>query len=200
MKVSEYTKKQLLSMTFEEKWEFLCSDIKDDKKPALVALVLGGRPLRANPRAHEAAKLWHEGRVKYLVVSGGVQWDVDGELLSEAEYMKKILLEDGVDEDAIILENSARTTIENFLFGSILIIRKFGFKCKGVMIVTSVEHMKRSLALANVFMPKMFEILYCPAQMDVAYDDCKEHPEKLDREVGIISDIIRDKVIDDMEV
>ena len=110
MKLSQVTKEQLSAMTWEQKWEFNCGGVCDEGRSATFAILLGGAPIRAVERAHGAARLYHEGRVKYIVPSGGVEWDFGGETLSEACFMKRVLIENGVPEEAIILENEARTT------------------------------------------------------------------------------------------
>ena len=96
MKLTQTTMAQLASMTWDQKWEFNCGGIRDEGRSAEVAILLGGAPVRAVERAHGALQLWREGRVKYIVPSGGVKWEYEGETLSECELMTRILLEGGV--------------------------------------------------------------------------------------------------------
>ena len=116
MKITEIKKETLMALSPREKYEFVCGDIIDDGKSAPVALLLGGNPNNARNRALAAAELYRAGRVPYIIPSGGVKWDIDGEQISESHFMKRILMEKGVPEEAIILENQATTTIENMIF------------------------------------------------------------------------------------
>ena len=105
------------SLTVEQLWNIVCGDIADDGASAEYAIILGGRPEEASMRACAAAQLYREGRVKYFVPSGGVQWDTqDGNKVVEAIYMKRALLDEGVPNNAIIVEYGARTTKENMIF------------------------------------------------------------------------------------
>lgn len=201
MKVSEVREEQLLALPIEQKWKFVCGGIEDKGETADFALLLGSRPCWSGPRALAAAKLYREGRVKYIVPSGGVEWDTDGEMLSEANYMKRILLSEGVPEEAIIMENEATTTKENMIYGALRINRKTKFYTgKRVMIVTSINHMKRSLALAKTFLPRMVEISYYPSQADVGYEQDSKNVERLDNAIHLTWSLVHHGIIDDMEI
>ena len=171
MKFSELSEQQLLALSPLQKWEILCGEIRDEGASAEVALLLGTAPSRATVRARAAAELYRAGRVRYIVASGGVRWDCDGEQLSEAELMARVLREQGVPEDAILIDNEARTTVENMLCGALVIQRALRFsRVERVIIVTTVEHMRRSLALAKAYLPRRVEISAYPA----LYPDSRE--------------------------
>ena len=154
MKLSEIDKEALMALSDEQKWNIACGGVRDDGESAETALLLGGRPARAVERALAAARLYQEGRVNVIVASGGVEWDYQGERISEARLMDRILRREGVPEEAIILENEARTTIENMIYGTLQISRRYDNFLDRVIIVTSVSHMKRSLALAKALLPR----------------------------------------------
>lgn len=200
MKLSDASIERLLAMTPEQKWELTCGGIKDEGKSADIALLLGSFPSRAEPRARAAAKLYKEGRVKYIVPSGGVKWDENGESLSEAHFMKRILLSEGVTEDAIIMENEATTTRENMIYGVLQINRKTRFAMKDIMIVTSINHMQRSLALAKTFLPRIANISYYPSQPDVPYEECIKDPTILDRAIQLTKNLVDNNIIDDFDI
>ena len=83
-----------------------------------------------------------EGRPK-LIVSGGQGAD---ELTSEAEAMASYLMEQGVPQEDILIENRSRTTFENLTFSkAILEEEELG---KHVLVVTNSFHALR----AGVFM------------------------------------------------
>ena len=86
-----------------------------------------------------------EGRPK-LIVSGGQGAD---ELTSEAEAMASYLMEQGVQKDAILIENRSRTTFENLTFSK-AILEEQGLG-KSVLVVTNSFHALR----AGVFMRRL---------------------------------------------
>ena len=86
-----------------------------------------------------------EGRPK-LIVSGGQGAD---ELTSEAAAMANYLMEQGVQKDAILIENRSRTTFENLTFSK-AILEEQGLG-KSVLVVTNSFHALR----AGVFMRRL---------------------------------------------
>ena len=102
MKLSQVTRDQVAAMTEEQKWAFNCGGIRDDGRSAEVAILLGGAPIRAVERARWAVKLWHSGRVKYIVPSGGVAWDYEGERLTEE--LKKAIADGTVPQPDVVPE------------------------------------------------------------------------------------------------
>lgn len=81
-----------------------------------------------------------------LIVSGGQGSD---ELIAEAEAMARYLMEHGVPEDAILIENRSRTTFENLTFSK-RILEEEGLD-KRVLVVTNSFHALR----AGVFMRRL---------------------------------------------
>ena len=61
-----------MEMSWEEKWNVAMENVRDDGQSGEVALLLGTWPEQTLGRAHAAAELYHAGRVKYIVPSGGV--------------------------------------------------------------------------------------------------------------------------------
>ena len=86
-----------------------------------------------------------EGRPK-LIVSGGQGAD---ELISEAEAMANYLMEQGVPQEDILIENRSRTTFENLTFSK-AILEDQGLG-KSVLVVTNSFHALR----AGVFMRRL---------------------------------------------
>ena len=161
MRLSEV--KDLNSLTYEQMHEIVYGGVKDDGKSADVAFLLGSRPDVCKSRAEGAARLYKAGRVKYIVPSGGVEWDYGGGRISEANYMTEILLSEGVPREAIILENEARTTKENMLFSVVQINRELRLEnVSSVIIVTSSNHIRRSMGLAKWLLPRTMEISAYP--------------------------------------
>lgn len=166
MKLSE-TKPEALEMLSEEQMAHILFDgVADDGKRADVALLLGSRPVWCHPRALAAAELYHAGRVSYIMPTGGVEWEHEGERISEAHYMRRVLLAQGVPDEAILLENEATTTKENMLYGVIQINRHLKLQnARRICIVTSANHMRRSMGLARWLMPRTAELSCYPSEL-----------------------------------
>lgn len=83
-------------------------------------LILGGPLDNEKPspllfeRIKKGARLAEENPGAKIVVSGGIKGET--QRLSEAEIMKNSLLELGISEDRIILEDKAKTTLQNFIY------------------------------------------------------------------------------------
>ena len=202
MKLSELTREEIASMPFEAKVNFVCGNIEDDGMSAPVAILLGGNPNNARPRALAAAELYRSGRVPFIVPSGGVEWEIDGEMISEANYMKSILIENGVPEEAVILENEARTTKENMIYATLQINRKLHFeKVDHVIIVTSRSHMKRSIALAKAFLPRKVTVSAYPANHEAVVAGMPESEGKwIAKELDLIKGLVDSRLVEDMEI
>jgi uncharacterized SAM-binding protein YcdF (DUF218 family) len=119
-----------------------------------VAVVLGGvasplQPTQTVPdfgdavdRVFMAAALWHAGKVKYVLVSGGnLPWQTHA--APEAAVIAALLRDLGVAPDAIVLEEASATTRENAV-NSAALWQQRGFRTG--LLVTSASHMPRALA------------------------------------------------------
>ena len=88
-----------------------------------------------------ALQLYHLYQVP-IIVSGGAPAGSG----NEAEISKEILLNSGVPEEKIIIENQARDTRENIKFLSTVLEEK---QFKSAFLVTSAFHMPRSMLICN---------------------------------------------------
>ncbi len=89
-------------------------------------------------RAEHAARLFHEGRGRHVIVTGGV-----GDFgPSEAEVAARVLVRAGVPRDVIMLEDASTSTFENAAFAR----ERFGLG--SVLVVTDAFHTVRA---ARVF-------------------------------------------------
>lgn len=84
----------------------------------------------------------------YIVVTGGRG---PGESIPEAVAMKRYLVENGVSEKRILVEDNARNTMENFKFSREIIEKNSGKKINelNIKIITSNYHCFRSSILAK---------------------------------------------------
>ena len=166
MKLSKTSPESLASLSEEQIATILYGESRDTCEYAEVALVLGGNPNHCGERAVRAAALWREGRVKTLIPCGAVEWDFDGERISECEYLTRILREEGVPEEAILREERSTTTKENMLYATILFNKAFGIQnVRTVCVITSAAHLQRAKAIAELFLPRSVKVVGCPASV-----------------------------------
>ena len=96
----------------------------------------------AADRVWYAARLFHAGKAPLLLLSGGS--DPERQAYSEARAMAIFLHDLGVPPQALLLEETSRTTRDNAAFSAALL------KARGIdriLLVTSALHMPRALAL-----------------------------------------------------
>lgn len=80
----------------------------------LGAQVRGDTPSRALLlRLDKAAEVWKESGEPTLLLSGGKG---DGENISEAECMRRVLAKKGIPQEKLILEDQSASTVENLQF------------------------------------------------------------------------------------
>lgn len=96
-------------------------------------------------RVDKAIEIYKKCRRKPIIIPSGGKGD--DEKLSEAQAMKNYLLEHGVKEDHIIMEDRSATTRENLLFSKAIIDQREGDK--KTALVTSNYHVYRCLRLAR---------------------------------------------------
>jgi uncharacterized SAM-binding protein YcdF (DUF218 family) len=86
--------------------------------------------------------LYRAGKIKKVLVSGGNQpWAPN--MKSEAAATRTLLVEWGVVNDDIMVDEESRNTRENAL-NSVILMRESG--CKKPLLVTSAAHMPRAVA------------------------------------------------------
>lgn len=81
-----------------------------------------------------------------VVVSGG---QGRGEDITEAEAMKRYLVRNGIEEDRIIMEPRATSTMENFRYSRQLIEERTGGHAGEITFITNRYHIYRSGILAR---------------------------------------------------
>lgn len=126
------------------------SDKKSDYIIVLGAGLTSGRTpsLILQDRLDTAIKYYKENPKEYIVLSGGQGVDED---LPESHAMKKYLLDKGIDDNQIIIEDKSRNTNENFKFSKEKIEEhsKKTINQIQVKIVTTDFHAFRSSILAK---------------------------------------------------
>jgi uncharacterized SAM-binding protein YcdF (DUF218 family) len=120
-----------------------------DPGPADAAIVLGAATYDTEPspvfaeRLRHAANLYESGRVRAIVVTGGL---AKGKSFAEAEAGRDWLIANGVPAEAIVVEAQSRTTRENLVFTQPLLAEK---KLQSVLVVSDPLHMRRSMWIAE---------------------------------------------------
>ncbi len=115
---------------------------------ALIVLGAGIRgdrlTLTLKYRLDTAIEYLNEHTDAVVVVSGG---QGDDEVVSEASAMHDYLVENGIDDDRILVEDKSSSTEENFIFSKQLIEERLGSDCT-VMFVTTRFHVFRAERVA----------------------------------------------------
>lgn len=118
-------------------------------KSAEAAIVLGAAVARNIPtpvfreRILHAVNLQKQGRVKYLIFTGGVG---GGDRISEASAAQALAMSAGIPVSAIFLEKHSRTTMENLRYAQMIMSQK---RIRRVLIVSDPLHMRRAMTIAN---------------------------------------------------
>jgi uncharacterized SAM-binding protein YcdF (DUF218 family) len=123
----------------------------DDRDPVDAIVVLGaaqydGRPSQQlQARLDHALTLWQAGVAPAVMVTGGKQPD---DRFTEADASRRYLVDRGVPESAILVEDSGRTTYESLESAAAMLLDE-GFG--EVVLVSDPFHMKRSQMIAEGF-------------------------------------------------
>lgn len=160
MWVSEITAENLTSEIIDS---LLFDGIEDDGGEVDCIIVLGS--IKAYKyRVPVAAKAYLSGRSKTVMLCGGSVREFAEGQMSEAEHMLRYMMELGVPEDSIILENNSQNTIENVLYALVELQRSMWLNhVSKILLVTTAYHMRRSLHLARYLFPNHIELHACPA-------------------------------------
>lgn len=204
MKLSKADLNKLLAASPKEKIKFIFNGIEDKGESCEYALLLGAPLDEAERRARYAAKLYNEGKVRYIISSGGVIRQNDGEDVSECDFMSRILEQNGVPKSAIIEDNNALTTRENMIFAALMLNR--ATKLVGIdkiMVITSAWHIRRSLALAKSFLPRKIRPIGAPVPLPCDAEQwiaAEENLRLVDAEIRFTKNLADNGIIEDMRV
>ena len=138
-----------------------------------VLVVLGGGTEPASPprttveingagdRVLYAAELYREGKAPFILLSGGdIEWLSSGST-TPAQDMAALLVQMGVPESALWLENESKNTYENALYAKEFLDEQ---DINQILLVTSAMHMPRAVAL---FEKQGFEVTPLPVDFSV---------------------------------
>ena len=102
---------------------------------------------RAESRLLPAARLYHAGKSRLIIATGGAPYEVEpGKERAQSEDMREILIDMGVPPSAIVIETKSRTTYENAVETKKILIDR---GIQSILLVTSAYHMRRAMDLFN---------------------------------------------------
>lgn len=127
-------------------------DIKDDHRNNEWCIVFGNSN-QINERANTIIEKYKEKRFKKIVLCGGSKGisNLSNNILSEASRIKKILLESGIPESSIYMDEDSQNTFEN-IDNAMNIILSNDKDVKSISIITGEYHLRRCiLAFKNKY-------------------------------------------------
>jgi len=95
--------------------------------------------------AEHAANLYKQGLAPYILISGQKTRYLNDSFENEAQFFKKICMDNGVPESAIILEEKSQNTLEDTVFG-IETLRAHGIAAQTVILCAYVPLLRRAKA------------------------------------------------------
>lgn len=195
-----------ISTLSDDMLEHLIFDLPEvnDSTYCEAALVLGTSDPNVD-RTPEAVRCYKAGLCGKLVFSGGVLWDTEYGKVSEAEYMRRFALEQGVPDEDIVLDELARTTIENMIGGTLSMHRAFTYvsEVKNVLLITSLYHMRRSLLIAEAILPRSMRIHIRPAHGIVSRENWRDTElgrRRVTAEAGYIKAMALHGLVPDIDI
>ncbi len=131
-------------------WSIYFYDSNSEVVQADAAIVLGAAAWGEQPspvfreRINHALELYHDGRVRRLIFTGG---QGGGDELAEAIVAQRYAVEHGVPEDDILTETRSRTTEQNLYYA--INQAAVGHDLIRFFIVSDPLHMKRAMRMAH---------------------------------------------------
>lgn len=98
---------------------------------------------RGGDRIWQAINLYHLGKVDKILISGQNGYLLEDEL-DESTQFKKVMIENGIPEEDILIENKSKNTYQNALESKKILDADPHIST--VLLVTSALHMRRSIA------------------------------------------------------
>lgn len=131
-------------------WKINHVQNSDMRESVDVGIILGSSMWGDSPspslreRLDYGLQQYHEDKFDHFIVSGGL--DQPDFNFTEAEGMRQYLLDHGVSDEFIIVENEATSTLENLQFSQHIMEQR---DWKSAVIITHTYHGMRSLEIAE---------------------------------------------------
>ena len=100
----------------------------------------------SSDRFIQTALLYKKGHIKKIIVSGGQNGMLKEDNFSESAFIKKNLVDLGIPNEDIFIEEASRNTIENAQYCKV-ILKQLGLEKKPIVLITSAFHMQRANAI-----------------------------------------------------
>lgn len=149
--------------------EIIFNGIEYHDEIAKYALVFG-HPEYLTFRVQRAIALYKMGRIEKIILSGGIGAKDTVSTESEAIKMKRIAIAQGIPEEDLILEDKSTTTIEN-VQNVANYFKEIKYEGKEIILISSVWHMRRCLAIAKKYLLMFDNFYFAPAHDNVAEEN-----------------------------
>jgi uncharacterized SAM-binding protein YcdF (DUF218 family) len=168
-------------------WDYM--RLVHQPQPAEAILTLGSFDPQA---AVHAASLWKAGLAPVVIMSGGVAhrgglldtgWD-----RSEARVFADVAVGEGVPRDAVLLEERAQNTGDNFVFG-VAIAEQANIWPKKLLVVAKPYMTRRGFATGRKLKPEIELLMQCE-QIDVV-DYFAREPDPERTMLALVGDLHR---------
>jgi uncharacterized SAM-binding protein YcdF (DUF218 family) len=120
--------------------------VETEIHPADIILVPGGSH---SQQMEKAAELYHKGFAPYILPSGGYNSKINE---TEWSYFRRIGLELGVPDDAILKEDQAKNTFDNAR-NSWEVIKARNLDIKSAIMICKTHHSRRALMTYQTVFP-----------------------------------------------
>lgn len=115
-------------------------------------------------RVPVAAELYKSNKIKKVLLCGGTARNTEQGITTEAQMMKKRAEELEIPNYDILIEEISMTTKENILCALLPLEREFTLsKIQNIILITTNYHMRRSLLMAQTYLPSWINVISCPA-------------------------------------
>lgn len=131
------------------------SNIKDNGKASKYGLVFGNSML-IKERVAKAVELYNNKRIQKVIFMGGINGvsNQNNSIIPEADKMKEIAIEAGINENDIILDNTSNNTFEN-IDNAMSLLKNEIDTIKNITVITSEFHLKRCYAIIKKKYPNI---------------------------------------------
>jgi vancomycin permeability regulator SanA len=146
--------------------------ITDDKQKVDAIVVMGasqwnGRPSPAfKERLDHALNLYNQGLGDYIILTGGI---AAGEDIAESSVGKKYIVENGVSEEVVLIEESGRTSLESLQEVAAILEQR---NMNSILLVSHGYHIMRIKYIAtdlNIKNPHTSPVARPNGQKDLEY-------------------------------
>lgn len=152
-------------------------------------------------RAKKAIQLYKEGRAPIILFSGGDKWGERNGI--EAIFMKEFALEQGIPEEAMVIETLSNHTKENVLASILVLDRALGIhKIKRIIAVSNSGHLRRCQLTLKTYMPNWIDFIMVGVEAELPENWWNIRPirERAEKEVRSLIQYIHEGQLEDEEI